>query len=101
MSSSAYLPIGLEAASRLAIATECTYDSDARAGLRLHVRGSDDGVHCDTIDMFTFDIDLQQGKTVRKTVNLSPNSKFAKVSVENLDNSNVVEDLTITATVGN
>ena len=97
----ACLPIGLEAASKLAIATECTYDSDAKAGLRLHVRGSDDGVHCDTVDMFTFDIDLQPGKTVRKTVNLSPNSKFAKVSVENLDNSKSVKDLTITATVGN
>jgi hypothetical protein len=97
----ACLPIGLEAASKLAIATECTYDSDARAGLRLHVRGSDDGVHCDTVDMFTFDIDLQPGKTVRKTVNLSPNSKFAKVVVENLDRSEAVKSLNVTATVGN
>ena len=97
----ACLPIGLEAASKLAIATECTYDSDAKAGLRLHVRGSDDGVHCDTVDMFTFDIDLQPGKTVRKTVNLSPNSKFAKVVVENLDRSEAVKSLNVTATVGN
>ncbi|HUT46960.1 MAG TPA: hypothetical protein VMX36_11790 [Sedimentisphaerales bacterium] len=97
----ACLPIGLEAASTLAIAAECTYDSDARAGLRLHARGSDDGVHCDTVDMFTFDIDLQPGKTVRKTVNFSPNTKFAKISVENMDKSNSVENLTITATVGN
>jgi hypothetical protein len=97
----ACLPIGLEAASRLAIATECTYGSDAKAGLRLHVRGSDDGVHCDTVDMFTFDIDLQQGKTVRKTVNLSLNSKFAKVVVENLDRSQVVKSINVTATVGN
>jgi len=95
------LPIGLEAASKLAIATECTYDSDAKAALRLHVRGSDDGVHCDTVDMFTFDIDLQPGKTVRKTVNLSPNSKFAKVVVENLDRSEAVKSLNVTATVGN
>lgn len=97
----ACLPVGLEAASKLAIATECTYDSDAKAGLRLHVRGSDDGVHCDTVDMFTFDIDLQPGKTVRKTVNLSPNSKFAKVVVENLDRSEAVKSLNVTATVGN
>jgi hypothetical protein len=97
----ACLPIGLEAASKLAIATECTYDSDAKAGLRLHLRGSDDGVHCDTVDMFTFDIDLQPGKTVRKTVNLSPNSKFAKVVVENLDRSEAVKSLNVTATVGN
>ena len=97
----ACLPIGLEAASRLAIATECTYDSDAKAGLRVHVRGSDDGVHCDTVDMFTFDIDLQPGETVRKTVNLSPNSKFAKVVVENLDESNPAKSLNVTITLGN
>jgi len=96
----ACLPIGLEAASKLAIATECTYDADAKAGLLLHVMGSDDGVHCDTVDMFTFDIDLQPGKVVRKTVNLSPNSKFAKLVVENLDRSEAVKSLHVTATVG-
>ena len=97
----ACLPIGLEAASKLAIATECTYASGAKAGLRIHVRGSDDGIHCDTVDMFTFDIDLQPGETLRKTVNLSPNSKFAKVIVENLDKSNAVKSLKVTITVGN
>jgi hypothetical protein len=97
----ACLPAGLETASKLAIATECTYDPDAKAGLRLHVRGSDDGVHCDTVDMFTFNIDLQPGKTVRRTVNLSPNSKFVKVIVENFDSSEAVKSLNVTATVGN
>ena len=97
----ACLPIGLESASKLAITTECTYDSRAKAGLRVHVRGSYDGVHCDTVDMFTFDIDRQRGETVRKTVNLSPNSKFAKVIVENLDRSNAVKSLIVTITVGN
>ena len=89
------------ATPRLAIATECTYDSDVKAGIRVHVRGSDDGVHCDTVDMFIFDIDLQPGETVRKTVNLSPNSNFAKVIVENLDRSNAVKSLNVTVTVGN
>jgi hypothetical protein len=51
--------------------------------------------------MFTFDIDLQAGETARKTVNLSPNSKFAKVIVENLDKSQNVKSLKLTATVGN
>ena len=95
------LPIGLEAASTLSISTECKYDSNAKAGLRLHVRGSDDGVHCDTVDMFTYDIDLQPGETVRKTVNLSPNSKFARVIVENLDGSRKVNLVNVTVTVGN
>ena len=95
------LPIGLEAASTLAIATECTYASNAKAGIRLHVRGSDDGVLCDTVDMFTFDIDLHPGETVRKTVNLSANSKFARVIVENLDDSQSATSITVTATIGN
>jgi len=95
------LPIGLEAASTLAIATECTYDSDAKAGLRLHVRASDDGVHCDTDDLYTFDIPLRAGQTVRKTVVLNAEMKFAKVVVENLDRSNTAKNVTVTATVGN
>ncbi len=97
----ACLPIGLEAASKLAIAIECTYDSVAKAGLRVHVRGSDDGVNCDTVDMFSFDIHHQPGKNVRKTVNFSPNSKFARIIVENLDNSHNVKSVKVTATVGN
>jgi hypothetical protein len=95
------LPIGLEAASTLAIATECTYDSAAKAGLRLHVRASDDGVHCDTVDLYTSDIDLQAGTTVKKTVETRPSVKFAKVFVENLDSSREVKSVKITATVGN
>ena len=95
------LPIGLEAASTLAIATEATYDSNAKAGVRLHVRGSDDGVNCDTADLYTFDIDLQPGKRVRKTLELKPSVKYAKVVVENLDRSRPVKSVKVTATVGN
>ena len=97
----ACLPIGLEAASTLAIATECAYDSDAKAGLRLHVRGSDDGVHCDTVDLHTIDIPLDKGKTVRKTVELSPNVKFARVIVENLDRLHAAKSVNVTVTIGN
>ena len=97
----ASLPIGLEAASTLAIATEATYDSNAKAGVRLHVRGCDDGVNCDTADLHTFDIDLQPGKTVRKTLELKPSVKYAKVVVENLDRSRPVKSVKVTATVGN
>ncbi len=95
------LPIGLEAATSLSIVTECTYDQKAKAGLRLHVRASDDGVHFDTVDLYTFDIDLQPGKTTRKTVEISPHAKFIKVIVENLDKSQSVKSLNVTATVGN
>jgi len=95
------LPIGLEAASKLAIATECTYTSGASAGIRLHVRGSDDGVNCDTEDLYTFDIPLKASQTVRKTIDINTNVKFVKVIVENLDVSNSVQTVNITATVGN
>jgi hypothetical protein len=95
------LPIGFEAASSLALATECTYDSTAGAGVRLHVRASDDGVNCDTEDLHTIDIAPQAGKTVRKTVELRPNTKFAKIFVENLDSAHAVKAVKVTATVGN
>ncbi len=95
------LPIGLEAASTLAIATECTYADDAKAGLRLHVRASDDGVHCDTEDLYTFDIPLRAGQTVKKTVVMNAEMKFARVVVENLDKSEAAKSVNITATVGN
>ncbi|MFC1737717.1 hypothetical protein ACFL1G_01550 [Planctomycetota bacterium] len=95
------LPIGLEAASTLALTTECTYDDDARAGLRLHVRASTDGVDCDTVDLYTIDLPVEPGETVKKTVEFKPSVKFAKVSVENLDSSEDVDSVTVTATVGN
>ncbi|NQT26255.1 hypothetical protein HQ585_12935 [candidate division KSB1 bacterium] len=87
----ACLPMGLEAASKLAIATECTYDSKAKAGLRLHVRGSNDGVRCDTEDLYTFDIPARAGQDIRKTFDVNTNVRFAKVVVENLDKSNSVK----------
>ncbi|MFC2098835.1 hypothetical protein ACFLSP_03710 [Bacteroidota bacterium] len=94
------LPVGLEAASTLSIATECSYAEDAKAGLRLHIRTSNDGVHYDTVDLNAFDIDLQAGETTRQTVDIMTNARFVKVIVENLDNSNNVTSLNVMATVG-
>ena len=95
------LPIGLEAATTLSIAIECKYAADAKAGLLVHVRTSDDGVHFDTVDQNNFEIDLQAGNTTRKTVDISSNARFVKIMVENLDKSNSVESLNVTATIGN
>ncbi len=95
------LPIGLEAATTLSIATECKYAADAKAGLLVHVRTSNDGVHFDTVDQYVFEIDFQPGKPTRKTVDISSNARFVKVMVENLDKSNSVESLNVTATIGN
>ncbi len=97
----ACLPIGLEAASSLAVSTECTYDDDAKAGLRVHVRASEDGVHCDTDDLYTFYIPFRAGQTVKKTFVMNAETKFAKVVVENLDRSNAAKSVNVTVTVGN
>ena len=94
------LPIGLEAASTLAVTVECTYDKATKAGVRLHLRASEDGVHCDTDDLYTFDLPFRAGKTVKKTFEMSPNVKFAKVIVENIG-SRKVTSINVTATVGN
>ncbi|MFC2098834.1 hypothetical protein ACFLSP_03705 [Bacteroidota bacterium] len=95
------LPIGLEAVTGLAISAECTYEGAAKAGLRLHVRASEDGVHCDTDDLYTFDLPFRAGQNVKKTFEMSPKVKFAKVIVENLDGSNKASDVSVTVTVGN
>ena len=94
-------PISLETASDLALTTECTYDADAKAGLRLHLRASYDGINYDNTDLYTFDTDFKAEKTVEKTVELTPKAKFVKVIVENLDNSRNVTSVKVTATVGN
>jgi hypothetical protein len=91
----------MEAATTLSIATECAYNQNAKAGLRLHVRTSNDGVHFDTVDLTKIDIDLQAGSTTKKTIDLKPHAKFVKVIVENLDKSSSVNSVNVTATVGN
>ncbi|MCX6621292.1 MAG: hypothetical protein NTY38_09465 [Acidobacteria bacterium] len=95
------LPIGMETASSLALSVECAYVSAARVGLSLHVRGSDDGVNYDTIDLRRFEISLDAGKSVRKTMELSPKVRFVKVIVDNLDESQAVRSVNVKATVGN
>jgi hypothetical protein len=47
------------------------------------------------------DTDFQAGKTVRKTMELRPTVKYAKVVVENLDAARAVNAVKVTATVGN
>jgi len=93
-------PISLEHISSLALTTECTYDNQAKAGMRIHVRASYDGLNYDTLDLYTFDNCFEAGKTVRKTVELSPRVMFIKVLVENLSETRPVSNVRITATLG-
>ena len=94
------LPIGLESALSLALSVECAYGSEARAGLSLHARGTDDGVDYDTVDLCGFEIPLDAGKRVRRTVELSPKVRYVKVIVENLDGLHAVRAVNVKATVG-
>ena len=95
------LPIGLESASNVALSIECTYEVDAKAGLSLHVRGSDDGVRYDTDDLYTFEIPFQAGRSIKKTVELSPKVRFMKVLVRNRDVTRPARSVSVKATVGN
>jgi hypothetical protein len=95
------LPIGLEAASRLALSVEYTHGSNAHRGVRLHIRGSNDGVYCDTEDLYTYDIPCKSSQRVRKTIDVNTHVKFVKVVIENLDPVNPVKVVDVTATVGN
>jgi len=94
-------PISLEHSSSLALTAECTYDAAAKAGLRIHVRASYDGINFDTTDLYTFDNDFKPGGTMRKTVELSPKVSFVKAFVENLSDAHDIKDLQVIATLGN
>ena len=93
-------PIALSTVKEVALTAECTYSPSARAGIRVHVRASYDGLNYDTTDSYTFDNDFRAGQVGRKTFELDPNVKFIKVLVENLDRSQSVSNVRITATLG-
>jgi hypothetical protein len=92
-------PIGLGEASRVALTVQCEYAASAQSALRVHVKSSYDGVHFDTSDVQTFDVDLQAGQTCQKTVSVSSPAKFLKVVVENPDSTNNVSTVVVTATI--
>ncbi len=94
-------PLSFEAASSLALTIECSYDAEAKAGLRIHVRSSYDGIKYNSIDLYNFDIDFIPGQTINKTIELSPKAKFIKIAVENLDDSQPANAIKVTATLGN
>ncbi|MFC1739398.1 hypothetical protein ACFL1G_10165 [Planctomycetota bacterium] len=93
-------PVSLQAASNLALTIECNYNAEAKAGLRMHIISSYDGINYDTTDLYTFDNVLQPGRLARKTFHLESKAKFITVLVENLDENESVSDVKITATLG-
>jgi len=93
-------PIGLENINTFSLTAECSYDASAKAGLRLTVFPSYDGLHYDTEPMASFDNAFDSGQCCRKTVAVDPMVKFAKVVLENLDGSKPLSDVKVVATLG-
>ncbi len=93
-------PINLSNVSRLSLTVECKYSKNAKKPIRVHVRSSYDGVKYDTTDLYTLDSDLQPGRLTRKTFQLDCKMHFIMVIVENLDQSESVSEVQITATLG-
>lgn len=93
-------PMGLERISDLALTVQCTYHEFARAGLRVHVRTSYDGIHCDTEDFHVFDCSCKSGTTVSKTFPVDAKAMFVKVIVENVCEEHEVKCVGVTATLG-
>ena len=93
-------PICLGNIDRLSITAECTYSVKATKPIRVHVLASYDGINYDTTDLYTLDNILQQGQVARKTFQLESKVRFMKVIVENTDDSEIVKNLKITATMG-
>jgi len=93
-------PISLEHIESLALTAECTYDAQAKAGMRIHVRASYDGLNYDTVDLYTFDNHFEPGKRVSKTVELPCKVMFIKVLVENLSEARPIKNVKVTVALG-
>lgn len=93
-------PICLSNITRLSLTAECKYSKNAKKPIRVHVRASYDGMKYDTTDLYTLDNDLQPGQLSRKTFQLDSKVRFIMVMVENLDESESVSEVLITATLG-
>lgn len=93
--------MSLQFISDLALTVECHYQREAKAGLRVHLLGSYDGINYDTEDLDTFDIPLNPGKKVSKTVVINhPSVMFMKIICENRDRSKEVSGIKVTVILG-
>ena len=54
----------------VALTVACRFHSEAKAGLRIHVRSSSDGMVYDTEDVCVFDLSVKPEHTARKTVGI-------------------------------
>ena len=93
-------PLSLGNITRLALTVNCTYSENASKGIRIHVKSSPDNFNYDSADLYTLDCVFEPDQTVQKTFELRANVQFIKLLVENLDYSEKVFEVQITATLG-
>lgn len=91
--------INVENASTLAATVKCRYEPQAHAGLKIHVRSSDDGVHYDTSDLETFESSVQPDKESQTTHVILTNTRFIKLLIENQDSQHAVSGVHVVATL--
>ena len=93
-------PISLENISDVSLTVKCSYDAKSKAGVRVHILSSCDGIHYDTDALYAVDIRCTPGERISKTVSLDAKVMFIKVVVENLDKVHDVNDVEVIATLG-
>lgn len=92
--------VSLERISDLAVTVSCAYHADARAGLRLHLLASHDGICYDTEAYHTFEGAWRPGEIVSQTVPVKTGPMYVKVVVENLCVEQDAGQIAVTATLG-
>jgi hypothetical protein len=90
----------LDKVSALTITVRCTHNAAATKALRVHLKSGVDTMVWDTSDYTYFDMDLDAGTEVQKTVAITPDVYYLKVQLENQDTSYAVTDIDVWATVG-
>ena len=92
-------PLCLDNITTLTLTVECKYGKKARP-VQVHVKSSYDGIKYDTIDRDTLVIPSMPDQKVQQTFEVKPNVKYIKVQVENTGNGDVIEDVSVYATLG-
>jgi hypothetical protein len=90
-------PVSLNGASHVELVVEGAYGVQAKAGMRVHIRSSIDGMAYDTADLLTFENDFRAGALSRKTVTLQPPAPFIRAFIENLDAAESLSQIKLTA----
>jgi hypothetical protein len=92
--------LDLSNVSTLTITVRCTHDASATKPLRVHLKSGVDTMNFDTSDYAYFDMDLDAGTEVQKTVPVTCDILYLKVQLENQDSARNITDINVWATLG-